>query len=75
MPYTVIQNMYDSLTVEKQKEVYDFICFLVSTSKDSDDEALEDKLDYEAGVAAWEEYEKSGRKSYSLEEIRKEFGL
>ena len=74
MPYAVIQNMYDSLTAEKQKEVYDFICFLVSTSKDTE-ESLEDKEDYETAVAAWEEYEQSGRKSYSSAELREEFGL
>ena len=38
-------------------------------------ECLEDRADYEAAVAAWNEYEKSGRKSYSADELRKEFGL
>jgi len=38
-------------------------------------ECLEDKEDYETAVAAWTEYEKSGRKSYSSTELRKEFGL
>lgn len=33
MPYAVIENMYSSLTIEKQKEVYDYLCFLVSTDK------------------------------------------
>ena len=38
-------------------------------------ECLEDKEDYEAAVAAWEEYEKSDRRTYTSEELRKEFGL
>lgn len=39
------------------------------------EECLEDKADYEAGVAAWEEYEKSGRKSYTLDEVMAELDL
>ena len=38
-------------------------------------ECLEDKADYEAAVAAWNEFEKSGKKSYSSDEVRKELGL
>lgn len=38
-------------------------------------ECLEDKADYEAAAAAWNEYEKSGFKSYSLDEVSKELGL
>ncbi|MDE6705903.1 MAG: hypothetical protein K2J81_08380 [Treponemataceae bacterium] len=38
-------------------------------------EFLEDKEDYETAVAAWEEYEKSGRKSYTLDEVTAELGL
>ena len=30
MPYAVIEDMYSTLTLEKQKEVYDFLCYLVS---------------------------------------------
>ena len=30
MPYATIENMYTSLTTEKQREVYDFLCFLVA---------------------------------------------
>lgn len=30
MPYSVIENMYKSLTVEKQEELYDYLCFLIS---------------------------------------------
>lgn len=30
MPYSVIENMYKSLTAEKQSEIYDYLCFLVS---------------------------------------------
>lgn len=37
-------------------------------------ECLEDKADYETAVAAWTEYEKSG-KSYTADEVRKELGL
>lgn len=39
------------------------------------EECLEDKADYEAGVAAWEEYEKGDRRTYTVEEIKEEFGL
>lgn len=30
MPYSIIENMYKSLTAEKQSEIYDYLCFLVS---------------------------------------------
>lgn len=30
MPYSTIENMYKSLTLEKQEELYDYLCFLVS---------------------------------------------
>ena len=33
MPYTVIEKMYSSLSLEKQKEVYDFIRFLLFIDK------------------------------------------
>lgn len=38
-------------------------------------ECLEDKADYEAAVAAWEEFENGDRKTYTSEELREEFGL
>ena len=38
-------------------------------------ECLEDIADYEAGLAALEEFEKGDRKTYSLEEVRKELDL
>ena len=38
-------------------------------------ECLEDIADYEAGVAAWEEFEKSGRQSCSAEEVFEKAGL
>ena len=31
-PYSSIERMYSVLNVEKKKEVYDFLCFLVSQS-------------------------------------------
>lgn len=38
-------------------------------------ECLEDKADYEAAVVAWTDFEKSGFKSYTLDEVSKELGL
>lgn len=38
-------------------------------------EYLEDKEDYETAVAAWEEFEKSGGKSYSADEVFAKAGL
>ena len=38
-------------------------------------ECLEDKADYEDAVAAWAEFEKGNKKTYSLEEVSKELGL
>lgn len=38
-------------------------------------ECLEDKADYETAVEAWAEYEKSGFKSYSADEVFKKAGL
>lgn len=35
MPYAVIENMYSSLSLEKQKEVYDYLCFLISQNSKS----------------------------------------
>ena len=33
MPYAVIEKMYSSLSLERQKEVYDFISFLMFFEK------------------------------------------
>jgi hypothetical protein len=38
-------------------------------------ECLEDKADYEAAVAAWADYEKSGKKSFSSADVFAEAGL
>ena len=38
-------------------------------------ECLKDKADYEDAVAAWAEFEKSGKKGYSAEEVFAEAGL
>ncbi|MGP1577681.1 MAG: type II toxin-antitoxin system RelB family antitoxin [Treponema sp.] len=38
-------------------------------------ECLEDLEDYETAVAALEEFEKGDKKTYTLEEVRKELGL
>ncbi|QTQ11322.1 hypothetical protein HRI96_03400 [Treponema parvum] len=38
-------------------------------------ECLEDKEDYEAAVTGWNEYEKSGFKSFPADEVFKEAGL
>ena len=38
-------------------------------------ECLEDKADYESAAAAWAEFEKSGKKGYSAEEVIAEAGL
>lgn len=38
-------------------------------------ECLEDKADYEAAVAAWSEFEKSGKKTHSADEVFAKAGL
>ena len=38
-------------------------------------ECLEDIADYEAGMAAWEEFERTGRQSVSIEEVFEKAGL
>lgn len=38
-------------------------------------ECLEDKADYESAATAWAEFEKSGKKGYSAEEVFAEAGL
>lgn len=38
-------------------------------------ECLEDKADYESAAATWAEFEKSGKKGYSAEEVFAEAGL
>lgn len=38
-------------------------------------ECLEDKADYEAAVNAWSEFEKSGKKARSAEEVFSKAGL
>ena len=38
-------------------------------------ECLEDKADYEAAVAAWADYEQSGKKSFSSADVFAEAGL
>jgi predicted DNA-binding protein len=38
-------------------------------------ECVEDQEDYETAAAAWAEFEKGDKKTYSLDEVRKELGL
>lgn len=38
-------------------------------------ECLEDKDDYEAAASAWADYEKSGKKNHSAEEVFSKAGL
>lgn len=38
-------------------------------------DCLEDKADYETAAAAWADFEKSGKKVFSADEVRKELGL
>lgn len=38
-------------------------------------ECLEDKEDYEIAAAAWKEFEASGSKGISLEDLRKKLGV
>jgi len=38
-------------------------------------ECLEDKADYETAAEAWKEFEKKGGKTYTSDDLRKEFGL
>lgn len=38
-------------------------------------ECLEDKDDYEAAASAWADYEKSGKKTHSAEEVFSKAGL
>lgn len=38
-------------------------------------DCLEDKADYETAAAAWADFEKSGKKAFSADEVRKELGL
>ena len=35
MPFYKVKNMFDTLTPEKQKEAYDFICFLIHTQDEN----------------------------------------
>ena len=39
------------------------------------EECLEDAEDYKTAVAAWTDFEKSGKKGFSADEVRKELGL
>lgn len=38
-------------------------------------ECAEDKADYKAAVKALEKFEKGGKKTYTSDKLRKEFGL
>ena len=38
-------------------------------------ECLEDKADYDCAVKAWKEFEQGDGKTYTSEELRKEFNL
>lgn len=33
MPYALFENLYNTLPAEKQKEAYDFVCFLAEASQ------------------------------------------
>ena len=60
--------LLERFSKEKNCTISDFI-------KQAVLEKLEDLEDYEAAAEAWEEYEKNGCKSFSAEEVYKEFGL
>lgn len=52
MPFAAIENIYAGLTEEKQKEAYDFICFLASRKPVSTDRASSPKDSYSPGFFA-----------------------
>lgn len=63
-----VMALLERFSKEKHCTISDFIKKAVL-------EKLEDLEDCEAAVEAWEEYEMSGYKSFSAEDVFKELGL
>ena len=49
MPFDVLEDIYAGLTEEKQKEAYDFICFLASRSSFAGTRPVSPKDSYSPG--------------------------
>lgn len=50
MPYTMIEKMYTSLSVERQREAYDYICYLF-TKDDNRHNISQTKKTYSQSLA------------------------
>lgn len=71
-------------TTKEMANAIDSICnekgwtrswFISTAIKNYITECLEDKSDYNDAVSAWKKFENSSKKTYTSEELRKEFGL
>lgn len=75
MSFSIRTDTLDALTTYCKERGVSRSWFMSKALDNYLRECLEDKEDYETASAAWEEFEKSGGKTYSSEEIRKELGL
>lgn len=75
MSFSIKTTVLDALTKYCQERGCSRSWFMSQALETYLNECLEDKEDYETAAAAWAEFEKSGGKTYSSEEIRKELGL
>lgn len=75
MSFSVNKNTLDSLTAYCANRGISRSAFMAKALDFYLRECLEDQEDYETAAAVWSEFEKSGGKTYSSDELHKEFDL
>ena len=75
MSFSINKNTLDSLTAYCTNRGISRSAFMSRALDVYLRECLEDQEDYETAAAAWAEFERTGGKTYSSKELRKEFGL
>lgn len=75
MSFSFQPEIFDSITNYCTERGCSKSWFMNKAAERYLNECLEDKIDYETAVDAWTEFEKSGKKGFSADEVRKELGI
>ncbi len=75
MSFSVNSDVLDALTVYCKERGCSRSWFMSKALESYLKECFEDRADYEAAAAALEAFHKSGERTWSLDEVREEFGL